>query len=89
MAYGRREGFTNPNPNRKGEFSNPNRRTCFIILSVTKEEDIQILMSFLITFDGSHDVESILLWIEKVDKLFDMEYILMEDHVEFAAHKLK
>ena len=25
------------------------------------------------SFDGSHNVESTLLWIEKVDKLFDME----------------
>ena len=41
------------------------------------------------SFDGSHDVESTLLWTEEVDKLFDMEYIPMEDHIEFAPHKLK
>ena len=48
-------------------------------------------MSFLILFffDGSHDVESTLLWIEKIDNLFDMEYILMKDHVKFVVHKLK
>jgi len=41
------------------------------------------------SFDRSHDVESTLLWIEKVDKLFDKEYIPMEDSVEFVPHKLK
>ena len=41
------------------------------------------------SFDGSHVIESILLWIEKVDKLFDMQYILMEDHVKFVVRKLK
>ena len=40
-------------------------------------------------FYGSHEVESTLLWIEEDDNLFDMEYILMEDHVKFVAYKLK
>ena len=29
------------------------------------------------SFDGSYDVESTLLWIDKIDELFDMEYIPM------------
>ena len=40
------------------------RGTCFLILSVIKEEDIQILMSFLFLFfffDESHNIESTLL----------------------------
>ena len=41
------------------------------------------------SFDGSHNVESTLFWIKEFDKLFDMDYIPMEDHVEFVAHKLK
>jgi len=41
------------------------------------------------SFDGSHDIESTLLWIEEVGKLFDMEYIPIEDHIEFATYKLK
>ena len=32
----------------------------------------------ILSFNGSHDVESIFLWIEKVDNLFDMEYIPMK-----------
>ena len=43
----------------------------------------------ILSFDGSHDVELILLRIDKIDKLFDMEYIIMEDQVEFVAHRLK
>ena len=41
------------------------------------------------SFAESHDIESILFWVEEVDNLFDMEYIPMEDHVEFVVHKLK
>jgi len=41
------------------------------------------------SFDGSLDVESILLWIDKINGLFDMEYISMEDQVEFVTYKLK
>jgi len=43
----------------------------------------------ILSFNESHDAESILLWIKKVDKLFDMKYIPLEDHIEFVAHKLK
>jgi len=39
------------------------------------------------SFDGSHD--SSLIWIDEVDKLFDMACILMENHVMFMAYKLK
>ena len=41
------------------------------------------------SFDGSHIVESTFLWIKEVYKLFDMEYIPMEDHVKFVDYKLK
>jgi len=40
------------------------------------------------SFEESHDVESTLLWIEKVDNLFDMEYSHGR-RVEFVVHKLK
>jgi len=39
-------------------------------------------------FDGNLDFESHLLWINKVDKLFYIEYIPMEGYVEFVAYKL-
>ena len=41
------------------------------------------------SFNGSLNAESTLLWIGKIDGLFDMEYILMEDQVEFVTYKLK
>jgi len=41
------------------------------------------------SFDRSVDVESTLLWINKIDGLFDMKYILMEDQVEFVTYKFK
>jgi len=44
------------------------------------------LGSFLLT---RLDIESSLIWIDEVDKLFDMPYILMENHVKFVAYKLK
>jgi len=45
---------------------------------------------FRISFlKGSHNVESTLLWIDKIDKLFVMEYIPMENQVEFVAYKVK
>jgi len=28
-------------------------------------------------------------WIDEVDKLFDMAYILIENHVKFVTYKLK
>ena len=60
----------------------------FLILFVTKEENTQILMSlgsFLLT---RLDIESSLIWIDEVDKLFDMVYILIENHVKFVAYRL-
>jgi len=41
------------------------------------------------SFDENLDIESTLLWIEKIDNLFDIEYILMGDYVEFVAYKFK
>ena len=41
------------------------------------------------SFDGSHDIELTLLYIEEVDNLFDMEYISIEDHIKFVIHKLR
>jgi len=43
MAYERRKRFANPNPNRRGEFLNPNRGFRFPYLMI--EEGTQILMS--------------------------------------------
>jgi len=41
------------------------------------------------SFDGNLDIESSLLWIDETDKLFDMVYILIENHVKFEAYKLE
>jgi len=67
------------------------RGTCFLIISRTKEEDIQILISILIIFlllmgvmmlsqpyFGSRKLIIYLMWS-----------IPMEDHFEFVVHKLK
>jgi len=75
MFYDRQRRFINPNPSRRSEFSNPNRRDKF--------------SNSIPSFDGSLDVESIILWIDIIDGLFDMEYIPMEDQAEFVAYKLK
>ena len=67
------------------------REVGFLYISETKEKDIQIdeFSTSIPSFDGSHDVEWTMFWIEEVNNLFDMEYILMKDHVEFVVHKLK
>ena len=75
MFYDRQRRFVNPNPNRRSEFSNPDRRDKF--------------SDSILSFDGSLDVESTLFWIDKIDGLFDMEYISMDDQVKFAIYKLK
>jgi len=64
----------------------------FLILFVTKVKDTEILMRFLILFlflMGSLDVESTLLCIDEIDKLFDMEYIHIVKHVKFVTYKFK
>jgi len=45
--------------------------------------------NFIPSFDESPNVGLTLLWIDKLDELFDMEHILMEDQVKFAAYRLK
>jgi len=40
-------------------------------------------------FYGSHDIESTLLWIDKIDELFDMEYIPMEIKLSLCLINLK
>ena len=62
--YDRQMRFVNPNPSRS-RFLNPNKRDMF--------------SNSIPSFDGSLDIESTLLWIDKIDGLFDMEYIPMED----------
>jgi len=68
-------GFVNPYPSKRSKFLNPNRRDMF--------------SNSILSFDGSLDVESTLLWIDKIDGLFDMEYIPMEGQVKFMTYKLK
>jgi len=41
------------------------------------------------SFNESLDVELTLLWINKINRLFDLEYIPIEDQVEFVTYKLK
>ena len=91
MAYGRRRGFANPNPHKRGEFPNPDRRNMFSN-SIETKEDIQILISFLILFlllMGVLIVKLTLFWIDEIDKLLDIEYIPIEEHVKFVTYKLK
>ena len=75
MFYDRQRRFVYLSPSRRSGFLNPNRRDRF--------------SNSISSFDGSLDVESTLLWIDKIDGLFDMEHILKEDQVEFVTHKLK
>jgi len=44
---------------------------------------------FKILFYENIDIESSFLWIDEVDKLFDIMYIPMKNHVKFVAYKLK
>jgi len=66
-----------------------------LILTLVREADFRTLIratgfsNSIPYFDGSFDVESTLLWIDKIDGLFDMEYIPMKDQVEFVSYKLK
>ena len=90
MVYGRRRGFTNPNPNRRGEFRNPNRRDRFPSSFRGKRGGYSDPDEFMIpSFDDNLDIRSSLLWIDKVDKLLDMACISLEDFTEFVASKLK
>ena len=41
------------------------------------------------SFDESLNIVSSFIWIDEVDKLFDMAYIPIENHVKFVAYKLK
>ena len=41
------------------------------------------------SFNRNLDVESSLLWIDNIDKLFDTEYILLKDNVKFVTYKSK
>jgi len=75
MFYDSQRSFINPNPSRRSGFLNSNRRDKF--------------SNSILSFDGCFDIESTLLWIDKVDGLFDMKYIPMENQVEFVAYKLK
>ena len=90
MFYGRQRRFVNLNPNRRGDFLNSNRINMFSNSICDKRGGYSNIDQFGISFfDGNFDFDSSLLWIDKVDKLFYMKYILMEDYVEFVAYKLK
>ena len=68
------------NPNSRGKFPN----------SICDNGGYSNPDEFVIpSFDENLDIESSLLWINEVDKLFDMDYILIEDHVKFVTYKLK
>jgi len=43
----------------------------------------------ILSFDGSLEIESSLIWVDEIDMLFDMAYILMENHVKFVPSNLK
>jgi len=90
MAYGRRRRFATSNRKREGRFPNPNMRGRFSNSIHDKGEGYSNLDEFRIpSFDGNLDIESSLMWIDDFDKLFDIAYILMENHVKFVTYKLK
>ena len=65
-----------------------------LILTLIGEADFRTLIGeigflILFLFCGSLDDESTLLWIDKINELFDMEYILIEDQIKFVTYKLK
>ena len=41
------------------------------------------------SFSGNLDIEPFLDWVYKIEKSFDMVYVLEEKHVNFVAYKLK
>ena len=91
MFYGRRHRFANPNSNKRGGFSNPNRKNMFHN-SIRDKGGYSIFDEFPNSnpsFDENLDAKSALFWIEEIDKLFNMDYIFMEDHVKFVAYKFK
>ena len=85
-----RRGFANPNANRRGGFPNPNEKDSFFNSIHGKGGGYSNFDEFGVpSFNENLDFELSLLWIDKVDKLFYMKYIPMEDYVEFVAYKLK
>ena len=90
MFYGGQKRFASPNPNRGGEFLNPNRGIRFSNSIRDKGEEYLNPYEIRIpSFDGNLDIDSSLLWIDEVDKLLNVTCIPMKDHVEFVAYKLK
>jgi len=75
----------------RSEFSNSNRRSRFpnFIRDKGGYSNLDEFFNFILSYNGSPDVESTLLWIDEIDKLFDMEYILIEEHVKFVTCSLK
>ena len=89
MVYRKQRRFANPNPNRRGKFLNPNRRDRFPNSTRDKGREYPKPDEFVIpSFDGNLDIKSPLIWIDEVDKLFDMSYIPIENHIKFVAYKL-
>ena len=76
--------FATPSPNMRGVFPNPDRRNMFPN-SIRDQgggySNLDEFSNSISSFDGSHDIESTLLWIEKIDNVFDMGYIPKENHV--------
>ena len=89
IIYGRRKRFANHNLNRGGEFLNPNKEDKFSNSSYDKRGGYSNPDEFRISsFDKSLDIES-LICIDGINKLFDMAYIFMKNHVKFVAYKFK
>ena len=86
----RRRRFANPNANKRGGFPKPIRKDRFPNSVRDKGGGYSNFDKFGIpSFDGNLDIESTLLWIEKIDNLFDIKHILMEDYVELVVYKHK
>ena len=85
MAYGRgHRWMVNPNSNRGGGFLFPNHDRRREDSSPNEYKMIEIPF-----FSRNLDIKSLLDWISKVEKFFDMAYVLEEKHVKFVAYKLK
>jgi len=75
MFYDRQRSFVNSNLAGEVDFRTIKGETVFF--------------NFILFVYGSLDVVSILLWIDKIDGFFDMEYNPIKDQVEFVTYKLK
>ena len=77
--------MVHPNPNRKREFSFPNSDR---IRGELGSNEYWMKIEIL-SFSGNLDIESFLVWVNEVEKFFDIAYVLEKKYVKFVVYKLK